>query len=133
MNNHDVGIRNSFRFIGEVASKSINPMETNKGIVCNFILAIPVGKNKWTYVPISCSGKKIVRLASQFCEYRNVIAVNGWVGSLEYFNRELGTTQIRNVFYATDILLLGKKPKRKFSDKNFSTLVGLYTLDDFIE
>ena len=130
MNNQDVGIRNSFRFIGQVASKTINPRTTQKGIVCNFLIAIPIGKNNWNYFPIVCYGKKVVELASQFCEYKNIIAVNGWVGSISYFNRELGTNQIRVVFYATDIMLLGKKAKRKFSDKDFSTLIGLYKLED---
>ena len=125
----DVGIRNSFRFIGEVISESCNPYRTNNGMnICMFLLSIS-NRTTNTIIPIyAIKGK--AELASQFCVSGNIVAVNGYITSKEIPNGD--ATQLRIMFLATDILLLGKTRKRRIDERKFSDLIGLYSLDDYI-
>jgi len=125
----DVGIKNSFRFIGEVISKSCNPYKTDNGMnVCMFLLSIS-NRGTNTIIPIfAIKGK--AELASQFCINGNIVAVNGYITSKEIPNGD--TTQLRVMFLATDILLLGKSKKRNIDERKFSDLIGLYSLEEYV-
>ena len=123
-------VNNEFRFIGVVVGESKVTTLGNGAYVINFVMKISNLKT-YTYVPIATYGKTAI-VASQVCSNGNLISVSGKVMSKDYFNTELGSSQIRIMFIAKEIMLLSKVKRKTIAEKSYSELIGLYSLDDYI-
>ena len=89
-------------------------------------------KKSIDYIPCVCY-HEIAEQATLFCRDDNVIAIEGEVGSTEFFDKKTGTSYHKVSFIVTSIMLISKARKKPLSERKFSDIVELYQPDEFIQ
>ena len=120
-------IKNSnFRVIGVVYS---NPKYFNKsGSMCASVTLAIKNNDKTKYLPITAyqeNADVLVRLGRN----GNLVAISGYLDSVEYFDKKTGVSTIRVYFVMEDMMVIEKMKPTRVTDKRIENLIKTFNLE----
>lgn len=129
---------NNFKFIGKCYGDARKTLTTatqyaqEKKYYTTITLVVKCSSRpkKNNYIPITAYGE-LSEKASLLCRNGNKVAIEGEIMSKEFLDKDTGVIRVQTVYIAQDIMLIEKPLRQKVSNKVFTELVELASIDEY--